>query len=66
MNKKEMVYIIKRADQFSKWAEEQRKEAAQAKTPEDREYIRLQARLNECAANTLSNLLTELNTKAKA
>jgi len=66
MTKKEIAYIKKHTARFLKWEEEERKEAHQAETTEEREDHLLQARLCECAANTLLNLLVDLNDKASA
>ena len=59
MTKAEKAYIEKRSEQFWNWGREERNEAAKAQTAEEREEHLLQARLNECASNTLDNLLVE-------
>lgn len=63
MTQKELNYIRRRADQYADWAQEERREANQAQTQEEREEHLLQARLNECKSDTLLYLLTEINAK---
>ena len=57
MTKKERAYIEAKARKFESWALWERKQAR--KFPADRSEHLEQARLNECCASTLFNLLLD-------
>lgn len=60
MTKKEIRYIEEQIEKSRKWAEEEREVAMKSDDKEVKANHYLEARLNDCAATTLENLLSEL------
>ena len=60
MTKKEKAHIQAKIEQYRKWAAEEKEEAKRAADENEKEEHRLQERLNDSAADTLSLLLSEL------
>lgn len=60
MTKKEIDYIKEQIAKNAKWAEEERVIAMNSDDKEIKADHYLQARLCDCAASTLENLLSEL------
>lgn len=60
MTKKERNLIENKIKQFRKWAEEEEREYKKAQTREEKNDHFEQMRLNDTAANTLENLLSNL------
>lgn len=62
MTNKELKHIESKIEQFHRWAEEERQEAARSHSFQERDEHRIQAQLNDCAGDTLRNLLADLGT----
>lgn len=65
MTKKERQHIEKLIAQYLEWQKQTEKEAAAETDPQEREELWLQARLNDTSANTLFNLLIDLDEMKK-
>uniref|UniRef100_A0AAU8B379 Uncharacterized protein n=1 Tax=Dulem virus 203 TaxID=3145680 RepID=A0AAU8B379_9VIRU len=60
MTKKQVAFINTRIVEFFRYAQEELAEAKSCDDSSERDEHYLQARLNECAANTLCNLLSDM------
>lgn len=60
MTKKEIAFIERRAGEFFRWAREEREAADVSRDTEERQGHLSQANINDCAGNTLINLLADL------
>ena len=60
MTKSEITFIKSKIDEFRKYANEDFISARRESDPHEKEHLDFQSRLNDCAANTLENLLGEL------
>lgn len=60
LSKKEIAFINWKVASFRRWAQEEYAAARSAETVEEKDECIFQARLNECSADTLDNLLVDL------
>lgn len=63
MTVRERKYIETRIVQFERWCKNEQEEARQSDDQEEKDEHYYQARLHDCAANTLWNLLNDLESK---
>ena len=63
MTARERKYIEVQIEQFERWSKKEDAKARQSNDQEDKAEHYYQARLHNCAANTLWNLLNDLENK---
>ena len=63
MTARERKYIEARIEQFEKWCKKEETAARRSDDQEEKDEHYYQARLHDCAANTLWNLLNHLEDK---
>lgn len=63
MTARERKYIEAKAEQFERWSKKEIAKARQSDDHEEKDEHYYQARLHDCAANTLWNLLNDLEGK---
>lgn len=63
MTVRERKYIEARIAQFESWCKKEEAESRRSDDQEEKDEHHYQARLHDCAANTLWNLLNDLESK---